>query len=301
MGIPVLEGYWIGDKMMLLSLTLALTATLANSKAGITYTAEPFNSAPKISGITYTAEPFAKTDIKQISKAAVQPITSYTSLPRTYMPINNFNSLSTTSYPYSLPLTYNTQYPMSNIYTNSFPLANNWFASYNIKPSKNIVPASTRTIPSIASTRAIPSISSPLVKALYNPAVVQPLKAIKQMTKREAEPGMTYTAEPFDSKMTMTYTAEPFKSTANKVTPSETKTINTVTGYTGLPLNYASYTYPMTYTSMANPTYSTPYSFPSNYGYLYMYNSDILPSAYTYTHPSNYGLCLNNLGAQVPC
>merc|ERR1712154_327957 len=292
MGIPVLEGYWIGDKMMLLSLTLALTATLANSKAGITYTAEPFNSAPKISGITYTAEPFAKTDIKQISKAAVQPITTYTSLPRTYMPINNFNSLSSTSYPYSLPLTYNTQYPMSNIYTNSFPLANNWFASYNIKPSKNIVPASARTIPSI---------SSPLVKALYTPAVVQPLKAIKQMTKREAEPGMTYTAEPFDSKMTMTYTAEPFKSTANKVTPSETKTINTVTGYTGLPLNYASYTYPMTYNSMANPTYSTTYTFPSNYGYLYMYNSDILPSAYTYTHPSNYGLCLNNLGAQVPC
>merc|ERR1711978_246545 len=81
----------------------------------------------------------------------------------------------------------------------------------------------------------------------------QPLKAIKQMTKREAEPGMTYTAEPFDSKMTMTYTAEPFKSTANKVTPSETKTINTVTGYTGLPLNYPSYTYPMTYNSMAKP------------------------------------------------
>merc|ERR1712012_504807 len=175
MGIPVLEGYWIGDKMMLLSLTLALTATLANSKAGITYTAEPFNSATKISGITYTAEPFAKTDIKQISKAAVQPITTYTSLPRTYMPINDFNSLSTTSYPYSLPFTYNTQYPMSNIYTNSFPSANNWFASYNIKPSNNIVPASTR---------AIPSISSPLVRALYNPAVVQPLKAIKQMTKR---------------------------------------------------------------------------------------------------------------------
>merc|ERR1712209_208782 len=292
MGIPVLEGYWIGDKMMLLSLTLALTATLANSKAGITYTAEPFNSAPKISGITYTAEPFAKTDIKQISKAAVQPITTYTSLPRTYMPINNFNSLSTTSYAYSLPLTYNTQYPMSSIYTNSFALANNWYSNYNINPSNNIAPASTR---------AIPSISSPLVRALYNPAVVQPLKAIKQMTKREAEPGMTYTAEPFDSKMTMTYTAEPFKAIANKVTPSETRTINTVTGYTGLPLNYPSYTYPMTYNSMANPTYSTTYTFPSTYGYLYMYNSDILPSAYTYTHPSNYGLCLNNLGAQVPC
>merc|ERR1712211_130279 len=289
MGILVLEGCWIGDKMMLLSLTLALTATLANSKAGITYTAEPFNSATKISGITYTAEPFAKTDIKQFSKAAVQPITTYTSLPRTYMPINNFNSLSTTSYLYSLPLTYNTQYPMSNIYTNSFPLANNWFASYNIKPSNNIVPASTRTIPSIASTRAIPSISSPLVRALYNPAVVQPLKAIKQMTKREAEPGMTYTAEPFDSKMTMTYTAEPFKATANKVTPSETKTINTVTGYTGLPLNSPSYTYTMTYNSMANPTYPTTYTYP------YMYNSNILPSAYTYSHPSNYGLCLNNL------
>merc|ERR1712223_237283 len=211
----VLEGCWIGDKMMLLSLTLALTATLANSKAGITYTAEPFNSAPKISGITYTAEPFAKTDIKQISKAAVQPIT-----------------------------TYNTQYPMGNIYTNSFPLANNWYSNYNINPSNNIVPASTRAIPSIASTRAIPSISSPLVRALYNPAVVQPLKAIKQMTKREAEPGMTHTAEAFDSKMTMTYTAEPFKATANKVTPSETKTINTVTGYTGLPMNYPSYTYP---------------------------------------------------------
>merc|ERR1712223_869857 len=161
----VLEGCWIGDKMMLLSLTLALTATLANSKAGITYTAEPFNSAPKISGITYTAEPFAKTDIKQISKAAVQPITTYTS-----------------------------QYPMGNIYTNSFPLANNWYSNYNINPSNNIVPASTRAIPSMASTRTIPSISSPLVRALYNPAVVQPLKAIKQMTKREAEPGMTYTA-----------------------------------------------------------------------------------------------------------
>merc|ERR1712107_98473 len=277
----VLEGYWIGDKMMLLSLTLALTATLANSKAGITYTAEPFNSATKVSGITYTAEPFAKTDIKQISKAAVQPITTYTSLPRTYMPINNFNSLSTTSYPYSLPLTYNTQYPMSNIYTNSFPLANNWFAGYNIKPSNNIAPASTRTIPSIASTRTIPSISSPLVRALYNPAVVQPLKAIKQMTK--------------------TYTAEPFKATADKVTPSETKTINTVTGYTGLPINYPSYTYTMTYNSMANPTYPTTYTFPSTYGYPYMYNSNILPSTYTYTHPSNYGLCLNNLGAQVPC
>merc|ERR1712223_312454 len=140
MGIPVLEGFWIGDKMMLLSLTLALTATLANSKAGITYTAEPFNSATKISGITYTAEPFAKTDIKQLPKAPVQPITPYTpSLPRTYMPINNFNSLSTTSYPSSLPLTYNTQYPMSNIYTNSFPLANNWYSSYNINPSNNIV------------------------------------------------------------------------------------------------------------------------------------------------------------------
>jgi len=287
--------------MMLRSLTLALTATLANSKTGITYTAEPFNSANKISGITYTAEPFAKTDIKQIPKAAVQPITTYTSLPRTYMPINNFNSLSTTSYPYSLPLTYNTQYPMSNIYTNSFPLANNWYSSYNINPSNNIVPASTRAIPSMASTRTIPSISSPLVRALYNPAVVQPLKAIKEMTKREAEPGMTYTAEPFDSKMTMTYTAEPFKATANKVTPSETKTINTVTGYTGLPLNYPSYTYPMTYNSMANPTYPITYTIPSTYGYPFMYNSNILPSTYTYTHPSNYGLCLNNLGAQVPC
>merc|ERR1711994_1176070 len=158
------------------------------------------------------------------------------------MPINNFNSLSTTSYPYSLPLTYNTQYPMSNIYT-----------------SNNIVPASTRAIPSVASTRTIPSISSPLVRALYNPAVVQPLKAIKQMGKREAEPGMTYTAEPFDSKMTMAYN------------------------------------------SMVNPTYSTTYTFPSTYGYPYMYNPNILPSTYTYTHPSNYGLCLNNLGAQVPC
>merc|ERR1711973_420440 len=230
MGIPVLEGYWIGDKMMLLSLTLALTATLANSKAGITYTAEPFNSATKISGITYTAEPFAKTDIKQIPKAAVQPITTYTSLPRTYMPINNL------------------------------------YSNYNINPSNNIVPASTRAIPSITSTRAIPSMSSPLVRALYNPAVVQPLKAIKQMTKREAEPGMTYTAEPFDSKMTMTYTAEPFKATADKVTPSETKTINTVTGYTGLPMNHLSYTYPMIYNSMVNPTYSTTYIIPSTYG-----------------------------------
>merc|ERR1712038_1858638 len=110
-------------------------------------------------------------------------------------------------------------------------------SSYNINPSNNIVPASTRAIPSIASTRAIPSISSPLVRALYNPAVVQPLKAIKEMTKREAEPGMTYTAEPFDSKMTMTYTAEPFKATAN--------TIPSTYGY---PYMYNSNILPSTYT-----------------------------------------------------
>merc|ERR1711963_519361 len=176
--------------------------------------------------------------------------------------------------------TYNTQYPMGNIYTNSFPLANNWYSNYNINPSNNIVPASTR---------ATPSISSALVRALYNPAVVQPLKAIKQMTKREAEPGMTYTAEPFDSKMTMTYTAEPFKATANKVTPSETMTINTVTGYTGLPMKYPSYTYPMTYKSLVNPTYSTTYTIPSIYGYPYMYNSNILPSTYTYPTPATMG------------
>merc|ERR1711997_1449079 len=189
---------WSRDDMMLLSLILALALALASSEAGITYTAEPFKAAQKqLTDITYTAEPFktaTKTDIKPISNAAIKPITTYTSsLPQTYMPISSFNTLpvsSYSSYPYSLPLSYNTL-PVSNLYTNSHPLTNsNWY--YNARPVSNIVPASTRAI--------LPSISSPVVRPLYNPAVVQPLRAIKQMAKREAEAEMTYTAEPFKSK-----------------------------------------------------------------------------------------------------
>merc|ERR1712088_918818 len=117
------------------------------------------------------------------------------------------------------------------------------------------------TVP--ASTRSISAISSPLVRALYNPAVVQPLSAIKHMSKREAEADMTYTGEP---------------------------------------INFPN-TYPVTYSSFVNPTYPTAYSFPSTYrlphASTYMYPSRIHPS--TYSHPSNFGLCLNNMGAQMPC
>merc|ERR1711997_373550 len=292
------------DNMMLLSLILASVAALASSEAGITYTAEPFKAAQQqLIDITYTAEPFktaTKTDIKPISNAAIKPITTYTSsLPQTYMPISSFNTL-----------------PVSNLYTNSHPLtSSNWY--YNARPVSNIVPASTRAI--------LPSISSPVVRALYNPAVVQPLRAIKQMAKREAEAEMTYTAEPFKSKSmtytaepferkSMTYTAEPFKAITHTAVPSKTKTYTgvaevakTVSGYSGIPVSYP-YTYPVTYNSFVNPiSYPTAYAFPSStyglpYASSYMYPSTIQPSTYIYnTHPSNFGLCLNNFGAQVPC
>merc|ERR1711997_760085 len=300
------------DDTMLLSLILASVAALASSEAGITYTAEPFKAAQKqLTDITYTAEPFktaTKTDIKPINNAAIQPISTYTSsLPQTYMPISSFNTLpvsSYSSYPYSLPLSYNTLPVRSNLYTNSLPLTtSNWY--YNARPVSNIVPASTRAI--------LPSISSSMVRALYNPAVVQPLRAIKQMAKRDAETEMTYTAEPFKSK-SMTYTAEPFKAVTHTAVPSKTKTYTgvaevakTVSGYSGVPIGYT-YTYPVTYNSLINPTsYPTAYAFPSStyglpYASSYMYPSTIPPSTYSYnTHPSNFGLCLNNLGAQVPC
>merc|ERR1712212_526874 len=179
----------------------------------------------------------------------------------------------------------------------------NWY--YNARPVSNIVPASTRAI--------LPSISSPVVRALYNPAVVQPLRAIKQMAKREAEAEMTYTAEPFKGK-SVTYTAEPFKAVTHTTVPSKTKTYTgkaqvakTVSGYSGVPIGYP-YTYPVTYNSLINPTsYPTAYAFPSStyglpYASSYMYPSTIQPSTYSYnTHPSNFGLCLNNFGAPVPC
>merc|ERR1711997_496725 len=248
------------DDTMLLSLILALALALASSEAGITYTAEPFKAAQKqLTDITYTAEPFktaTKTEIKPIANAAIQPITTYTSsLPQTYMPISSFNTLpvSSYSYPYSLPLSYSALPVRSNLYTNSHPLtSSNWY--YNARPVSNIVPASTRAI--------LPSISSPVVRALYNPAVVQPLRALKQMAKREAEAEMTYTAEPFERKSmtytaepferkSVTYTAEPFKAVTHTAVPSKTKTYTgvaevakTVSGYSGVPIGYT-YTYPV--------------------------------------------------------
>merc|ERR1711936_131628 len=270
------------DDMMLLSLILASVAALVSSDAGITYTAEPFKAAQKqLTDITYTAEPF-----KTASKTEIKPISTYTSsLPQTYMPISGFNTLpvsSYSSYPYSLPLSYNTLPVRSNLYTNSHPLtSSNWY--YNARPVSNIVPASTRAI--------LPSISSPVVRAIYNPAVVQPLRALKQMAKREAEAEMTHTAVPSKTK-TYTGVAEVAK---------------TVSGYSGVPIGYT-YTYPVTYNSLINPTsYPTAYAFPSStyglpYASSYMYPSTIQPSTYSYnTHPSNFGLCLNNFGAQVPC
>jgi len=316
MGVPDSCCCRTRDDMMLLSLILASVAALVSSDAGITYTAEPFKAAQKqLTDITYTAEPF-----KTASKTEIKPISTYTSsLPQTYMPISGFNTLpvsSYSSYPYSLPLSYNTLPVRSNLYTNYHPLtSSNWY--YNARPVSNIVPASTRAI--------LPSISSPVVRALYNPAVVQPLRAIKQMAKREAEAEMTYTAEPFKSKSmtytaepferkSMTYTAEPFKAITHTAVPSKTKTYTgvaevakTVSGYSGIPVSYP-YTYPVTYNSLINPTsYPTAYAFPSStyglpYASSYMYPSTIQPSTYSYnTHPSNFGLCLNNFGAQVPC
>merc|ERR1711990_153296 len=273
MGVPDSSGCRIRENMMLLSLTLAAVATLVSSEAGITYTAEPFNANQQLSEITYTAEPF-KTEIN--TNAAIQPITTYASLPQTY-------TLSS-SYPYTLPLSYNMIPAVSSLYTNSLPLtSSNWY--YNAKPISsvysNIVPANTR---------AIPSVSSPLVRALYNPAIVQPLTAIKHMAKREAEAGMTYTAKPFKSKsMSMTY-----KPPHSLPKPKPV--------YSGIPINYAyTYQHPVSYNSFINPTsYPTAYTLP--YASSYMYPTGIQPSTYAYsTHPSNFGVCLNNLGAQVPC
>merc|ERR1712130_913568 len=222
--------------MMLLSLTLAAVASLASSESGISYTAEPFKAdQQQLAHITYTAEPF-KTEFKPINtNAAIQPFTTYASLPRTYTPINTLSSSSS----YTLPLSYNTLPALSSLYTNSLPLtSSNWF--YNSRPisrvSSNIVPASTRTIPSV---------SSPLVRALYNPAIVQPLTATKQMAKREAEAGMTYTAEPFKSKSMLTYTAEPFESKETTLcSPRLAFQPLSVPkpAYSGMPSNFA-YTY----------------------------------------------------------
>merc|ERR1712233_201238 len=300
MGAPDSCGCRIRDNMMLLSLTLAAVASLASSESGINYTAEPFKAdQQQLAHITYTAEPF-KTEFKPIkTNAAIQPFTTYASLPRTYTPINTLSS-SSSSYSYTLPLSYNTLPALSSLYTNSLPLtSSNWF--YNSRPisrvSSNIVPASTRTIPSV---------SSPLVRALYNPAIVQPLTATKQMAKREAEAGMTYTAEPFESKSMLTYTAEPFKS--KKTTLSSPRLAYQPLlsvpkpAYSGMPSNFAyPYQHPISYNSFINPTsYPTAYTVP--YTSSYMHPTRIQPSTYTYTtHLSNFGLCLNNLGAQVPC
>merc|ERR1712130_532704 len=279
-------GCRIRDNMMLLSLTLAAVASLASSESGISYTAEPFKAdQQQLAHITYTAEPF-KTEFKPINNnAAIQPFTTYASLPRTYTPINTLSSSSSSSsYSYALPLSYNAFPAVSNLYTNSLTslTSSNWF--YNSRPisrvSSNIVPASTRTIP-----------SSPL------------------MAKREAEAGMTYTAEPFESKSMLTYTAEPFKSKKTTLSPPRLayQPLSVPKpAYSGMPSNFA-YTYqrPVSYNSFINPTsYPTAYTLPYTLPYTssYMQPTRIQPSTYTYTtHLSNFGLCLNNLGAQVPC
>merc|ERR1712233_224072 len=287
MGAPDSCGCRIRDNMMLLSLTLAAVASLASSESGISYTAEPFKAdQQQLAHITYTAEPF-KTEFKPINtNAAIQPFTTYASLPRTYTPINTLSS-SSSSYSYTLPLYYNTLPALSSLYTNSLPLtSSNWF--YNSRPisrvSSNIVPASTRTIPSV---------SSPLVRALYNPAIVQPLTATKQMAKREAEAGLTYTAEPFKSKKTTLSSPRlAYQPLLSVPKPA----------YSGMPSNFAyTYQHPISYNSFINPpSYPTAYTVP--YTSSYMHPTRIQPSTYTYTtHLSNFGLCLNNLGAQVPC
>merc|ERR1712168_1371945 len=111
MGAPDSCGCRIRDNMMLLSLTLAAVATLASSESGISYTAEPFKAdQQQLAHITYTAEPF-KTEFKPINtNAAIQPFTTYASLPRTYKytPMNTLSSSSSSSssssYSYALPL-----------------------------------------------------------------------------------------------------------------------------------------------------------------------------------------------------
>ena len=267
----------------LLSLTLAVVATLVNSEAGFTYTAEPFNNVPRFTDIAYTAEPFKTAAKTEIKNAGIQPINRYS-------PITSFNT-AYPSYPYSLPLPYNTFPSVSNLYTNSLPMTSRY---YNTRPISGTY---STTVP--ASTRSISAISSPLVRALYNPAVVQPLSAIKHMSKREAEADMTYTAEPFKA---VSHNAVPSKIETYTGLTEIAHPIKSVSGYTGMPINFPN-TYPVTYNSFVNPTYPTAYSFPSTYRIphtsTYMYPSSIHPS--TYTHPSNFGLCLNNMGAQVPC
>merc|ERR1711910_171808 len=258
----------IEDNMMLLSLTLAVVATLVNSEAGFTYTAEPFNNVPRFTDIAYTAEPFKTAAKTEIKNAGIQPINRYS-------PITTFNTFPS----------------VSNLYTNSLPMTSRY---YNTRPISGMY---STTVP--ASTRSISAISSPLVRALYNPAVVQPLSAIKHMSKREAEADMTYTAEPFKA---VSHNAVPSKIETYTGLTEIAHPIKSVSGYTGMPINFPN-TYPVTYNSFVNPTYPTAYSFPSTYRIphtsTYMYPSRIHPS--TYTHPSNFGLCLNNMGAQVPC
>merc|ERR1712233_267871 len=114
MGAPDSCGCRIRDNMMLLSLTLAAVASLASSESGISYTAEPFKAdQQQLAHITYTAKPIN-------TNAAIQPFTTYASLPRTYTPINTLSSSSSSSsYSYALPLSYNAFPAVSNLYTNS--------------------------------------------------------------------------------------------------------------------------------------------------------------------------------------
>merc|ERR1712130_966889 len=117
MGAPDSCGCRIRDNMMLLSLTLAAVASLASSESGISYTAEPFKAdQQQLAHITYTAEPF-KTEFKPInSNAAIQPFTTYASLPRTYTyqhPISYNSFINPTSYPtaYTVPYTSSYMHP----------------------------------------------------------------------------------------------------------------------------------------------------------------------------------------------
>merc|ERR1711990_791676 len=122
----------IRDNMMLLSLTLAVVATLVNSEAGFTYTAEPFNNVPRFTDIAYTAEPFKTAAKTEIKNAGIQPINRYS-------PITSFN----TGYQ-SFP-------SVSNLYTNSLPMTSSY---YNTRPISGMysttVPASTRSISAIS-------------------------------------------------------------------------------------------------------------------------------------------------------
>merc|ERR1712088_687601 len=99
----------IKDNMMLLSLTLAVVATLVNSEAGVTYTAEPFNNVPRFTDIAYTAEPFKTAAKTEIKNAGIQPINRYS-------PITSFNTVPS----------------VSNLYTNSLPMTSSRY--YNTRP-----------------------------------------------------------------------------------------------------------------------------------------------------------------------